>query len=113
MLAPNVPPDPGCGRKLSSLINSPHKIRKRPTARMNRHEALCGSVLPYAVAVLIGEDRRNRQRGVDEREMDVPVTIRRGSAGSFSLDPWIDSVLRRGDQLKVPFGQGGSGLSRP
>jgi hypothetical protein len=35
------------------------------------------------VAVLIGEDRRNRQRGVDEREMDVPVTIRRGSAGSF------------------------------
>ena len=35
---------------------------------MNGHEALCGSVLPYAVAVLIGEDRRNRQRGVDERE---------------------------------------------
>jgi hypothetical protein len=32
---------------------------------------------------------------------------------ALSLDPWIDSVVRRGGQLKVPFGQGGSGLSRP
>jgi len=31
----------------------------------------------------------------------------------LSLDPWIDSVLRRGDQLKVPFGKEDLGCRGP
>ena len=32
-------------------------------------------LLPSAVTVPVGEDRRDRQRGVDERDLDVAVTV--------------------------------------
>jgi hypothetical protein len=32
-------------------------------------------LLPSAVTVLVGEDRRDRQRGVDERDLDVAIPL--------------------------------------
>jgi len=37
--------------------------------------------LPSVVAVFLGEDRRDRQRRVDERDLDVAIRLR-------PLDEW-------------------------